>query len=100
MISGINNINQSLFQPQVFQRKASEIYTQESLNPFGDEDEAIISSQAKLLNELDKFNSGADNLVDLMGACVMSKITVEAEVNVIQAKKDMLDCILDMGKSN
>lgn len=96
MVSEINNIKESSFQPQIPQRQFSKADTSGSLNSFDIEDEAIISSQAKLLNELDKFNSGADNLVDLMGAGVTAKTTVSAEVNVINAKKDMMDTILDM----
>lgn len=100
MISDINNnnIEQSFFHPQFPQRQVSTKDMHESLNSFADEDEAIISSEASLLNELEKFNSGADNLVDLMGASMTSKFTVSAEVNVINAKKDMMDSILDIGK--
>lgn len=99
MISDINNIESSSFQPQVqfSPRQASIDDKFEPLNSFADEDQAIISSQAKLLNELDKFNSGADNGIDLALASVMAKTTVEAEVNVIDVKKDMLNTILSMG---
>lgn len=98
MISDINNIQQSSFQAPISQGQTLAKDTFEPMNSFVDEDQAIISSQAKLQYELEKFNAGADNLVDLMGTCVSSKFTVEAEVNVIQAKKDMVDDILDIGK--
>lgn len=98
MVSGINSIGQSVFQPQISQRQFSTSEAPASLMSFDLEDEAIISSQAKLLNELDKFNSGEGNAVDLALAGVMSKVVVSAEVNVIQAKKDMFDNLLDMVK--
>jgi hypothetical protein len=98
MVSSINNIGQSSFQPQISQPQFSSTDTQESPTSFDDEDKAIISSQAKLLNELDKFNAGGDNVVDLAAACVMAKTTVSAEVDVINTKKHMIDDILDMGK--
>lgn len=98
MVSNINNVEQSIFQPQSYKRQGSSKDVFEPVNSFADEDEAIISSQAKLLNELDKFNSGGDNIVDLAIANVTSKFTVEAEVNVIQTEKEMMDCILDIGK--
>lgn len=102
MISGINsninNIGQSLFQPQISQGQTSTADTQEPPNSFEIEDKAIISSQANLLNELDKFNSGQGDAVNLALAGVMAKITTQAEVNVINTKKDMLDSVLEMGK--
>ncbi len=98
MVLGINNIEQSIFQPQIFPRQLSTIDAPESLTSFDVEDNAIISSQAKMLNELDKFNTGEGNAVNLAVSSVMSKITVSAEANVIQAKINMIDDILDMGK--
>lgn len=101
MVSGINsnnNIEQSIFQPQNYQWQLSTEEVQEPLNSFDIEDKAIISSQAKLLNELEKFNSGEGDAVDLAVAGIMAKTTVSAEVNVINTKKHMLDTILDMGK--
>lgn len=98
MISGINNLEQSLFQPQFFQRQSSLGETLESSMSFEDEDQAIISSQAKLQNELEKFNAGESNPVDLAVASEISKFTVSAEVNVINTKKDMMDAILDIGR--
>lgn len=98
MISDINNIQQSNFQPQLYQSQAYKSDAGDPLNSFADEDQAIISSEAKLLNELDKFNSGTGDLVNLAATSVMSKFTIEAEVNVINMKKDMIDAILDIGK--
>jgi len=98
MISDVNNIKESSFQPEISQRQPSAKGTFEPMNSFADEDEAIISSQAKMLNELDKFNAGEDNLVNLVGASVNAKYTVEAEVNVINTKKEMMDTVLHMGE--
>lgn len=99
MVSGINNIEQSTFQPQLFQGQPSTTDKwPERMNSFDDEDKAIISSQAKMLNELDKFNAGEGNPVDLALSCVIAKNTASAEVNVINAKKDMIDVLLDLGK--
>lgn len=99
MISDINAVYQVGFQPQSYTSKqAPEKETYEPASSFADEDEAIISSQAKLLNELDKFNSGADNGVDLAVANVMAKVTTEAEVNVINTKKKMMDEVLKIGE--
>lgn len=97
MVSEINNIEQSIFQTQFSQRQTSTKDAFEPLNSFADEDEAIISSQANLLNELEKFNSGEGDAVNLAVASIMTKFTVSAEVDVINTKKDMLDTILDMG---
>lgn len=96
MVSGIDSIGLNEIQPQSFQRQRSSVEEGSNMLSFEQEDEAIISSQAKLLNELEKFNSGADNLVDLIVQSELTKITVEAAVNVIQVKKDMFDEILNM----
>lgn len=99
MVPGVNNTNniqQSTFQPQIIQNQQSTTDNFESLNSFADEDKAIISSQAKLQYELEKFNSGADNLVELAAANVMAKFTVNAEVNIINTKKSMMDAILEI----
>lgn len=98
MISGINNIQQGLFEPQSYQPQLSSVDAPEPSTSFDIEDQAIISSQARLQNELEKFNSGEGDLVNLALTSVMTKYTVSAEVNVINAKKDMFDEILEMGK--
>lgn len=99
MVSGINNIEQSNFQPQFSPRQSTTGYTPSSINSFDAEDEAIISAEAKMQYELEKFNAGGDNLVDLALSEVMAKITTSAEVNAINAKKDIMDDILEMGMS-
>ena len=98
MISGINNIQQPLFEPQSYQPKLSSGDALEPSTSFDIEDQAIISSQAKLQNELEKFNAGVGDPVNLALTSVMTKTTVEAEVNVINAKKDAIDTILNLGE--
>lgn len=96
MISGINKVEQSSLQPEISQRQAPTSNKFEPIDSFYEEDEAIISSQAKLQYELEKFNSGGDNAVDLALANVTAKNTANAEVNVIQTKKNMLNVLLGM----
>lgn len=101
MISNINdiyNIESSSFSPQTSQREAYTKDISESFKSFSDEDEAIISAEAKLQYETEKFNLGGDNVVELMTTSVMSEFTVEANVSVINTKKDMLDEILKIGE--
>lgn len=100
MVSTINSLEKSIFQPEIYQRQFSTTKETDSepKGLFTDEDEAIISSQAKLYNELEKFNSGGDNFVELAEANVMAKITTQAEVNVINTKKEMMDAILNIGE--
>lgn len=69
-----------------------------SFNSFEVEDKAIISAQAKLLNELDKFNSGQGDAVDLAITNITSQNQVESMVRVINTKKDMMDTILKIGE--
>lgn len=63
---------------------------------FDIEDEAIISAQAKILSELDKFNAGAGNELELVMANVMGKIQTEAAVNVIKTKDEMMDTVMSI----
>jgi hypothetical protein len=67
-----------------------------SLTNFDVEDEAIISSQAKILNELEKYNSGDGNEIDLTLACKMGEVQVEAAAKVIKTKNEMMGTIMDM----
>ena len=67
----------------------------EPLNSFETEDTAIISAQAKILNELDKYNSGQSDELNLALTCITSKNQVKAVARVISTKKEMLDTILD-----
>lgn len=101
MLSGINSdiksIQQNFFQPQIYQGKWQNPEVQEPLNSIDIEDKAIVSSEANLMNELDKFNSGQGDAVKLALAGEMAKTITQAEVNVINAKKHMFDTILDMG---
>ena len=69
----------------------------EPLHSFAKQDEAIISAQAKLLNELDKYNSGNGDEISLALTCVTSKLDIEANIKVIQAKDEMLGTILKLG---
>lgn len=98
MISGINNIRQSEFSPQNSQRQSSSADLPEASSFFEIEDKAIISSQAMLQNELEKFNAGEGDPLDLAMASVIAQVTVSAEVNVINAKKNMMDDIMEIGK--
>lgn len=98
MVSEINNIKQSSFQPEFSKRQVPVNNGFEPLNSFADEDQAIISAQANMLNELEKFNAGEGDALDLVLASEMAKITVEAQVNVINAKTDMMDEILKLGE--
>lgn len=100
MVSSINSIGQITYQPQIYQRQAFKTDATEPLTSFDDEDEAIISTEAKMLNELEKFNSGAGNIVELAVASEMAKFTASAMVNVVNAKQDMIDCVLEMGETD
>ena len=93
MIQGIQNtpsINSS-FPPE----KKAIWAGSEPLNSFETEDTSIISAQAKLLNELDKYNAGQSNETNLTLTCINSKIQVNASAKVINTKKEMMDTILD-----
>jgi len=67
-----------------------------SLLNFDIEDKAIISTQAKILNELEKFNAGEGNEIDLALATTMGKVQVEAAVTVIKTKDEMMDAIMEI----
>ncbi|MCK7514856.1 MAG: hypothetical protein MZV70_69875 [Desulfobacterales bacterium] len=64
------------------------------LHNFDIEDKAIISAQAKLLNELEKFNSGQGDVVDLAVTSIKSEQEVAANVKVINTKNHMLDAVM------
>lgn len=96
MVSGVNNLGQYGVQPESYRRQLASTESSASLTSFSVEDEAIISSEANLLNELEKFNSGEGDAIDLALASVMAKITVGAVVNVIQTQNDMFDSVMEM----
>lgn len=98
MISDVNSVSRGVFNPKAYQQQEPVKEHSESLNSFADEDEAIVSAEAKMMNELEKFNSGGDNLLELVGATVNAKHTVQAEARVIDTKKEMMDTILHMGE--
>lgn len=95
MILSINNLN-GIFQPQIFQQNSPKDAPSQ-LGNFEEEDQAIISAEANMQYELEKFNSGADNLVELALSNVMARITTGAEVNAINVEKDMMDEVLKIG---
>lgn len=80
-------------QPTSYKRPVS------SLTNFDLEDQAIISAQAKILNELEKFNAGEGNEFELAVANITGKIQVEAAVNVIKTKDEMMDTLMEMFNS-
>lgn len=113
-INSLQSTAQSIVQPFVSQNRFNSAYgsvknepavksesvteNPEPLNSFAEEDEAIISAEAKMQYALEEFNSGGDNVVELMATTIMAKTTVETEVNVVNAKKEMIDEILHMGE--
>lgn len=113
-INSLQSTAQSIVQPFVSQNRFNSAYgsvknepsaksesvteNPEPLNSFAEEDEAIISAEAKMQYALEEFNSGGDNVVELMATSLMAKTTVEMEVNVINTKKEMMDEILHMGE--
>lgn len=72
----------------------------EPLQSFDREDKAIISAEAKLLNEVDKYNNGESDELNLALTCLTSKHEVEAEASVIKTKKEMLDTVIDIYKKS
>ena len=99
MVSGIDSVNGSNYSPQIkFNNSTNTSVLSGSLDNFDNEDHAIISAQAKLLNEMEKYNSGQGNEVDLAVIRIKSETQVKAEVNLINTKKEMLDSILQICK--
>lgn len=101
MVTSINNLGQSFWQPKIAQsygvsNSSPQSYT--SLNDFSDNDQAIISAEAKYLNEIEKFNSGNGDAVNFAITGEITKFSVAANVNAINAKKDAIDAVLDIGK--
>ena len=94
MIQGIEN---SSVINSFYSMERKGIYTPSgSISSFETEDQAIISAQAKLLNELEKYNAGESDELDLAITCITSKNQVEAVAEVINTKKEILDTIIDM----
>jgi len=97
MVSSIKNTDGIYFSPYSGGNTAQKA-ANTTLNSFDTEDKAIISAEAKLLNELDKFNSGQGDAIDLAVTSITSKHQVEAIVNVINTKDKMMDTVLEIGK--
>jgi hypothetical protein len=95
-ISGINS-NISDYSP-ISTAKTSQSASSGSLCNFDVEDQSIISAEAKMLNELDKYNNGESNEVNLAVTNITSKYQVEAAVNVINTKNDMMEKIMQIGE--
>ena len=96
MVTGVNGLNSPGYinilsgvsqPPQV-----------EPLHSCDIEDKAIISAEAKLMNEMEKYNSGQGNEVDLAVTRINSVNQVDAMVKLINTKKDMLDKVLEIGE--
>ena len=94
MIENISASQQIYYTPYV--NNSSQSFTGSSLTNFDVEDRAIISAQAKMLNELDKFNAGEGNEIDLALATVTGRIQIEAAVNIIKTKEEMMDTLFEM----
>lgn len=93
MIPEVGNITKLDY---VAQSAKSNVDIRRPLTSFDVEDQAIISAQAKLLNELEKFNSGEGEIVNLVVQSAISELAVAANANVINTKKEMMDTILDI----
>lgn len=71
-----------------------------SLLNFDKEDQAIISSQARILIELEKYNAGEGNEIDLVIASSMGRAQVEAAAKAINSKGEMFDAIMEIVDQN
>ncbi|MEI7473223.1 MAG: hypothetical protein WCK67_00455 [bacterium] len=99
MINGINSsINSSVISNIYDSKQQTKTPEVSSLTNFDIEDKAIISAEAKMLNESDKYNSGQGNEIDLAISQIEAKTQTAAEVNVINTKKEMIDSVLEIGK--
>lgn len=96
MVSGIENVGSNFFAQSI--GKAIPTKLNAPLHDFNTEDQAIISAEAKMLYELDKFNSGSGNEVDLALSCVMAEHQTGAAVKVVNTKTEMLDTVLKLGE--
>ena len=96
MVSSVNNIAQAYFQPVNFQKQSNIQQSTSTINSFDIEDNAIISSEAKMLNELEKYNYGNGNELNLVLSSVNAKNTVKLEARVIKSKTEMIDTIINM----
>ena len=96
MVTGVNGLNSPSYINLL--SGVSQTAQVEPLHSFDIEDKAIISAEAKLLNEMDKYNSGAGNAIDLALTRINSVNQVDATVNLINSKKDMFDKVLEIGK--
>lgn len=95
-ITGNSNIPK-IYAPSGIKLQTDNTYSS-TLNNFDLEDKAIISAQAKMLNEMDKYNAGTGNEIDLAVSQILGKSQVEACANVINTKKEMFNSILKLGK--
>jgi len=59
-------------------------------------DSAIISAQAKLLNELEKYNAGESDEISLAVTAITSKHEAEANVYALKVHKECMDSVLDI----
>jgi len=70
-----------------------------SLEPpfvYENEDTAIISAEAKMLDELDRYNSGESNELKLVMTSNEAKYQVMANSRVIKVQKEITDSVMDM----
>lgn len=89
MIDGVNNTRNIYIPSPCGTKRATN-----SLMDFSDEDQAIVSAEAKMLNELDKFNAGEGNDIELAITTVLSKEQVDAAVAVIKTKNETMDSLM------
>jgi len=97
MVEGVGSISSSSSYPSIDFTKSQP--QQAPLQNFDVEDKAIISSQAKILNELDKYNNGQSDELNLALTTMTSKHQIEASLSVIKTKNELLDSIMKIGES-
>jgi hypothetical protein len=96
MVQSVNNIAGLSNYPSVDFTKSQQ--QQVPLQNFDIEDKAIISSQAKILNELDKYNNGQSDELNLALTTMTSKHQIEASLSVIKTKNEILSQITKIGE--
>ena len=97
MINGIESSSITNFFYST-ERKENNYVPTGSINSFEVEDQAVISAQAKLLNELEKYNTGKSDELNLALTCVTSKNQIKAVAEVINTKKEIFETVLDIAK--
>ena len=97
-INDVKSLNVAALKKQMSDFNETKKLETNKKRSFEQEDQALISAQSKLLNEMERFNSGEGNIVDMSTTIAITTTQVDAAIKIMKVKYSILKDVMSLGE--